>query len=328
MSNTTPYDDVHRTLVTDCKHLMIPLVNEVFCENYIGTEEVILLQSEILMNRQGDTEKRIQDSSFMIVAKDGTRKWYHLESQSTVESSMIVRMYVYDSQSALQNAFYTPESLEITFPYSAVLYLRYNSATPDCMKTILHTPGGSVAYEIPVIKLQTYSVDEIFEKKLYYLIPFHIFTYEKDFEAYETDKKKMEQLKEVFYDMAERLEDVCMKGLLDVYTKTIIMDMSRKVIRNIAARHGRIKKEVGDIMGGKVLMHQAKYWMNKGISQGISQGIGQGISQGVDQGLLQKGREVFLRMIARGYTYEEAQEISGLDDETVKELKEIKDRQS
>lgn len=317
MMETTPYDDVHRTLVTDCKHLMIPLINEVFGENYIGTEEVILLQNEIFMNQQGETEKRIQDASFMIVAKNGYRKWYHFESQSTVENSMIVRMYEYDSQSALQNAFYTSERLEITFPHSAVLYLRHNSATPDCLKTVLHTPGGSVAYEIPVVKLQTYSVDEIFQKKLYYLIPFHIFTYEKDFEEYEIDKKKIEQLKDVFYDIAERLEDVCMKGLLDAYSKTIIMDMTRKVIRNIAARYGRIRKEVGNIMGGKVLMHQAKYWMNKGISQGIS--------RGVDQGVLQKGREVFLRMIARGYTCEEAQEISGLDDETVEELRKISD---
>ena len=42
----TPYDDVFRTMVTDCPFLLIPLINEVFGENYTGDEEITLLQNE------------------------------------------------------------------------------------------------------------------------------------------------------------------------------------------------------------------------------------------------------------------------------------------
>lgn len=33
---STPYDDVFRTLLNDCTSLMIPLINEVFGEQYCG----------------------------------------------------------------------------------------------------------------------------------------------------------------------------------------------------------------------------------------------------------------------------------------------------
>ena len=38
----TPYDDVFRTMLNDCSRLIIPVINEVFSEQYTGEEEVIL----------------------------------------------------------------------------------------------------------------------------------------------------------------------------------------------------------------------------------------------------------------------------------------------
>ena len=48
------------------------------------------------------------------------------------------------------------------------------------MPVTIKTPGGEVSYKVPVIKME-YSIDEIFEKKLLFLIPFYIFIYEKEF---------------------------------------------------------------------------------------------------------------------------------------------------
>ena len=45
MTNT-PYDDVFRTLLTDCTELIIPVVNEIFHMNYTGKEQIYLLQNE------------------------------------------------------------------------------------------------------------------------------------------------------------------------------------------------------------------------------------------------------------------------------------------
>lgn len=100
----TPYDDVFRTLLVDCKGLIIPVVNEVFGEHFTGNEKVILKENEIFLRQQnGDEEKRITDSSFAIVGiGENYSKQYHLECQSTADGSMLIRMYEYDSQIALK----------------------------------------------------------------------------------------------------------------------------------------------------------------------------------------------------------------------------------
>ena len=38
--DNTPYDDVFRTLLTDCTELMIPVVNEIFHTKYTGKETI------------------------------------------------------------------------------------------------------------------------------------------------------------------------------------------------------------------------------------------------------------------------------------------------
>ena len=44
---STPYDDVFRTLLNDCRSLIIPVINEVFGENYTGEERIIFPQMNI-----------------------------------------------------------------------------------------------------------------------------------------------------------------------------------------------------------------------------------------------------------------------------------------
>lgn len=61
--SSTPYDDVFRTILNDCRGLIPPLLNEIFSESYTGTEAIYFGKNEHLMNRQrGEGEKRITDS--------------------------------------------------------------------------------------------------------------------------------------------------------------------------------------------------------------------------------------------------------------------------
>ena len=64
----TPYDDVFRTLLNDCSSLIIPVSNEFFQETFAGNEQVIFsLEIHFLNQQDGQTEKRITDSSFRII---------------------------------------------------------------------------------------------------------------------------------------------------------------------------------------------------------------------------------------------------------------------
>ena len=67
----TPYDDVFRTLLNDCGSLIIPVINEVFGEDYSGEEKIIFSPNEHFLNQQsGNEEERITDSSFKILGKE------------------------------------------------------------------------------------------------------------------------------------------------------------------------------------------------------------------------------------------------------------------
>ena len=51
--SNTPYDDVFRTLLNDCSSLIIPVINEIFGENYSGKEKIIFSSNEHFLNKQG-----------------------------------------------------------------------------------------------------------------------------------------------------------------------------------------------------------------------------------------------------------------------------------
>ena len=51
-NTTTPYDDVHRTMLNDCPELIIPVVNEMFHKRHNDKETVTVLNNEFFINRQ------------------------------------------------------------------------------------------------------------------------------------------------------------------------------------------------------------------------------------------------------------------------------------
>ena len=132
----------------------------------------------------------------------------------------------------------------------------------------MQTPGGKVSYKVPVLKIKRYTVNELFEKKLFFLIPFHIFVYEKDFKELEENKKKLKQLEEEYAAIRERLEIACQMGDLTEYPKVVILAMSRKVIEHLAAKYEKVAKGVSQQMGGKVLNYEAKDILNRGRREG------------------------------------------------------------
>jgi hypothetical protein len=160
--------------------------------------------------------------------------------------------------------------LEVRFPHSAILYLRSTKNTSDFLKIRIVTPNGDVAYKVPVIKISDYKIEDIFKKNLLFLIPFYIFTYENEFKDIETNQERLRKLKETYADIRKTLDDMCISGGLDEYTKCTLYEMTEKVINSIALNFKNIKKEVNEVMGGQILEYEAKNILNQGINQGAS----------------------------------------------------------
>ena len=168
------YDSVFRTLINDCKQRLPFVLNEVFGENYDGTETVTFHPNEHFISRYDEPDdKRITDTNFTVAGK--ITKEYHLECESSKYSSqMLVRIFEYDAQIALDHSRVEKNCIRVRFPNTAVLYLRSSRKTPGSMKVVIEAPGGMVSYDDPVMKMSDYSADDIFRKKLYILLPFYI----------------------------------------------------------------------------------------------------------------------------------------------------------
>lgn len=268
------YDGAFRTIINDCRHLLLPLINEIFQEDYSGNERIEFHPNEHFIDQQNEADKRrITDTNFTII-RDISRKNYHLECESgSPDGRMTIRLFEYDAQIALDDGTVVKETLTVTFPHTAVLYLRSSQKMPEQMRYVMITPGGTVEYEIPIMKVQTYSIDEIFQKKLLLLIPFYMFTHEKDFEIYNSNEEKLQQLKAEWRYILERLNQMEQQGGIGAFDKRTIIEISKDVIKELAKKYVNISQEVGDIMSGALLETEARKIRDEGKTVAIQQAV-------------------------------------------------------
>ena len=112
--------------------------------------------------------------------------------------------------------------------------------------------GRKLEYQVPVVHVQAYTKDEIFQKKLIFLLPFYIMRYEKKRDQAETDPVFLEGMLKEYADIEEYLEE----ELLDQDREQAYRDMIeliRRIADYIFADRKKVKERLGDIMGGKVL---------------------------------------------------------------------------
>jgi len=307
------YDGAFRTILNDCRKLIIPIINEIFGESYTGEEEIRFFPNEHFLDQQDDADKeRITDTNFTVFGK--IPKKYHVECESSLPDGKItIRLFEYDAQIALDEGEVTEETLTVTFPNTAVLYLRTYKKTPDKMKYVIITPGGTVQYDVPIMKVQTYSLDDIFEKGLLMLIPFYIFSHEKSFPEYNSNEQKLEELKAEYQKILEKLNELEQQEVIGAFDKRTIIDLSGDVIKEIAQKYENVQKGVGDMMRGALIETEARTILNQGIKQGISQGISQGINE--------TKKKTAIRMLNVGkLTIEEIAEYSELSVAEVEQL--------
>ncbi len=262
------YDGAFRTIVNDCRQMLIPVINEIFGEGYTGNEKIEFHPNEHFINQQDAVnQERITDTNFIIYGKK--KKKYHLECESSLpDGRMTIRLFEYDAQIALDEGEVVHETLTITFPNTAVLYLRNYKKTPDKMQYVIKTPGGSVEYDVPIMKVQEYSLEDIFSKNLLLLIPFYIFSHEKDFKVYNSNEQRLEELRAEYQHILRRLDELEQEGMIGAFDKRTIIELSRDVIKEIAKKYENVQKGIGEMMSGALIETEARTILNKGKAEG------------------------------------------------------------
>ncbi len=272
MGNTvnTPYDDAFRTLLVDCPRLIIPLINYIFNENYSTDEKIEVYHNEFFIGNEYQKE-RITDSNMEI---NNIR--YHAECQSTSDGTIIVRMFEYDTQIAIDTAIQNENEVIFTFPYSVIIYLRDCNNVDDRMNIVLKAGEKHISYYIPVVKVPKLTLNNIIESDLYFLIPFYLFKYEREFSKYENSEDRLLQLQDDYIKIYSYLRDKTESRTITEFEHQVIRNMTNKVAESLADKYEKVKEGVESIMGGTVLEYEAKDILREGISQGITQGIERG----------------------------------------------------
>ncbi|MFR2320899.1 MAG: hypothetical protein ACLS7S_01940 [Blautia wexlerae] len=242
--NNTIFDDVFRTMIEKMSYLAVPLINEVFHTSYPEDVKITQLRNE---HQQKDGEI-ITDSCLLI-----GKKMYHIECQSTDDTTMAIRMIEYDFAIAVENAEKQGRRYRIEFPRSCVLFLRSSGNTPDYLEADVIFPDGKThVYSIPAIKMADYTKDHIFEKNLLMLLPFYIMRYEKK----KHDMRKNLELLQILLDEYDEIRINLEKELTETGKAELYTNLTKLIVKiadHIFEKEENIRKGIGDVMGGKVL---------------------------------------------------------------------------
>lgn len=263
MANNTIFDDVFRTMVEKMTYLLVPLINEVFHTSYPEDVKIVHLRNEHHL----EDGELITDARLLI-----GDKVYHIECQSTDDTTMSIRMFEYDLVIALENRRKIGRKFFVEFPKSCVIYLRTTKNTPDVEEVELLLPDGQVcAYRVPTVKVERYTKEKIFEKNLLMLLPFYVTRYEDAAHAIGENTEKLQELLREYEDIRIKLEeDLSIAGRSELYT-----DLNKLIVRisnYIFRKEEKLRKGVDEVMGGKVLQLESERLREEGMAIGKAEG--------------------------------------------------------
>ena len=175
--------------------------------------------------------------------------------------------------------------MTVEIPCAAILFLRSNTNTPDKLEIEMITPGGTVSFDIPSMKLASYNLGSIFEKELYFLIPFFLFNREKTFAECETDQAKLKELLEEVSRLIHRLDHAMEEDHLSAYQRCIILDMAKLVSEALTVKYRKVKEGVEKIMRGRVIETEASRIYREGAKEADQKRLKQVARAMLDDGL-------------------------------------------
>ena len=232
---------------------LFPLIKEIYGKSYEKNTSISPLATEFSVQR-ADTKEitSIRADIAVLVEKQDI---YHFECEITNDGTMVIRMFEYDVHIALSYPEQSERKEEdgtgkkewrLRFPHSAVLYLQENGNIPDKLKCIIQfQDGGSYEYTVPVLKVQSYSLEEIRAKHLCVLIPFLPLRFRRKMQP---ERKQCHVTKEELTSFYEQLilllEEEVKGGYLSENNRNMIIDLLNKSLIRVFYRNEELLKEV------------------------------------------------------------------------------------
>ncbi|MCD8015889.1 MAG: hypothetical protein LUG99_22580 [Lachnospiraceae bacterium] len=273
------WDEILRKEVFTMPFLIFPLIYEVHGQYYPKDTTIVPFGTEYSVERvqTKDISSIRADTSFWITV------WlYHFECEIGTDPEIEHRTFEYDTQAALacskNQLVKDPKSL--TFPYSAILFLKPGIRKPDRLtcriqlstytadassqtssrtdtanrtyedKTAVapHTDTKYVDYEVAAVKVQSYTIQQIRERQLYILIPFTPLRFRPMLkkireEKYDVESAKL-KLTNYFQEIIIILNKAVAEGYLNENNRKDILSLLRKAMIRVFYKNDELLSEV------------------------------------------------------------------------------------
>ena len=279
----TIYDDVIRSICERNLPFLIPLINRSTGAHFTRNASIVLLSNEHHDTLSYNLNLRVTDAFFQI-SENGITKKYHLECQSNGDSSMIVRIMEYDFLIAIDelaaNIKAGKYENELVLPETVVLYLRHEKSMPEQFHVAIRHKDQTLNYTAPIIKAQTFSLDELEQEELYALFPFYLMRYEQQIK----NNIKIPQVESEIEELKKRILAMESDGRLNSYQAKQLLDYIVRILAQLS-KNSKSRERLMKHMRGHVIYTKADRIYDKGVRIGRKEGLKEGRKEGRKEAL-------------------------------------------
>ena len=250
-------DQIMKVLFKLSKKVMVNLLNGLFNENFNSDKVTIDYGNPEFIT---DDLGRIVGDLFITIRQKNYFYRYHIEFQTANDQTMVIRMFRYGFEKALEiNELDPKEEIRLDFPRQLVIFLEENKNIKERLFMILKLPDQSeIKYTVPIMKYWEYTIEELTKRKMYALLPLQVFKARKKIMTVYTGNKsetekaqlitlELEKLLDTIKHTLKILEELHQKNELVIYDLEKILMVITNITEYLYNKYGQykhVKKEV------------------------------------------------------------------------------------
>ena len=247
------WDEIMKALVYTMPEQLFPLIEEVYGITYPKGTGVHFLSTEQPVfpnNTEEAFTSQFMDLSVLIAGTD----YYHIECQMKNDHQMVIRMLSYDLHFAMQHCEAEQDAageMILHFPRSVVLYPEKNGKIPDWLRCrIIFQDDSEHTYQVPTVKMQDYSMEEIQRKHLILFLPYVLLRLRPQLESRNGIKK--EELTSLVNSVIVILnEEVQLENITELQQKDIL-ELFNRASKKIFTHYPEYQREVSSMTELKI----------------------------------------------------------------------------
>ena len=247
------WDEIMKALVYTMPEQLFPLIEEVYGITYPKGATVQFLSTEQPVfpnNTEEAFTSQFMDLSVLIAGTD----YYHIECQMKNDHQMVIRMLSYDLHFAMQHCETEQDAtgeMILHFPRSVVLYPEKNGKIPDRLRCrIIFQDDSEHTYQVPTVKMQDYSMEEIQKKHLILFLPYVLLRLRPQLESRNGIKK--EELTSLVNSVIVILNEEVELGNITELQQKDILELFTRASKKIFVYYPEYRREVSSMTELKI----------------------------------------------------------------------------